>query len=352
MFSLAGVLQFGTLAIGFVPPPPSSSLLLLLLPNDDDSNHHPVVGSSCFSPSPFDDAAVRCRLGVGAWFSLGSALAYLVLAMASVAAFRSGATTGAVSTRTDDARTNANRDTKNRDTTTTTNLRAATSMDDDDDAGDTTTSAGSSFAGNSYHRWATSIRAREVEPAAAAHNIHIQPITTKTRTILSHRVFGLGNDTHRAVGSIGILRALRATLACGGGFRTGIEADTTETGTEGDILEAASVETQFVVQQSGGAGTTCFCVGDNPNNSNGNINGNGTNGHRVSGERHGGEPQSGGRAEEGIELYPEEDDDRQQHDHHQQQNSCTIVLTNNNSMVDEEEELDRRHWESVEFVRS
>jgi len=102
LFSVAGVSRFDTLAIGFVPPPP--------LPDNDRccccsccccrtmmirSNHHPV-GSSCFSPSPSPGGGVPLGYWCVVLAGIGAGLpTYLVLAVASVAAFRSGATTGA-----------------------------------------------------------------------------------------------------------------------------------------------------------------------------------------------------------------------------------------------------------------
>jgi hypothetical protein len=67
LFLIAGALQFGTFAVTFAPPTLSSEV--------------PGVNQErfCFS----SESTIQCRVDTGAWISLGSAIAYIVLAFSS-----------------------------------------------------------------------------------------------------------------------------------------------------------------------------------------------------------------------------------------------------------------------------
>lgn len=68
LFLMAGFLQFGTFAVAFAPP---------ILFSDDTSYRKERF---CFSA----ESTIQCRIDSGAWFSIASTIAYIILAFASI----------------------------------------------------------------------------------------------------------------------------------------------------------------------------------------------------------------------------------------------------------------------------
>mmetsp|Transcript_30019 Transcript_30019/g.70763 ORF Transcript_30019/g.70763 Transcript_30019/m.70763 type:complete len:518 (+) Transcript_30019:588-2141(+) len=197
------------------------------------------------------NGTTACLLDAGAWFSLGSSLAYGVLALCS-----SASVFGA----------------------------HYPEPDEEDDTGDAT-SADLSFGSVSDE---VGSKQQAKQPQLQHHCLSRGIPTQAPLWVTNHRtkevVQNEGNDSGRDRATNILLQRIRAVFSCGSG---------TASTDQSSIREVASVETHWMQE-----GATCFCVGDPGHSRNERK---GASNRRDSSNGH---ADGEGEPEEGIELYP------------------------------------------------